>query len=234
MSIFFFNSLKPLSTAYFGKVMKQVYLLKLVESWNKIYTSNCFPSFDFRDYCNFNSLKPLSTADFGKVMKQVYPQVRPRRLGTRGNSRYCYAGLKKRLKLEPPTTPECGGENGAHKLVKVNVDYEQEVDEATSFLIREWAGNLFNTKFACVKDLTLYLIDKIYVDNRSSAAHTILSSMSKAGGMNMILIFFVFYHNIFGYTNVVFAKGWLKFIYSEKATKILRKLHLTFDHSTHS
>ena len=146
--------------------------------------------FDSRDYCNFNSLKPLSTADFGKVMKQVYPQVRPRRLGTRGNSRYCYAGLKKRLKLEPPTTPECGGENGAHKLVKVNVDYEQEVDEATSFLIREWAGNLFNTKFACVKDLTLYLIDKIYVDNRSSAAHTILSSMSKAGGMNIIFILF--------------------------------------------
>ena len=123
-------------------------------------------------------------------MKQVYPQVRPRRLGTRGNSRYCYAGLKKRLKLEPPTTPECGGENGAHKLVKVNVDYEQEVDEATSFLIREWAGNLFNTKFACVKDLTLYLIDKIYVDNRSSAAHTILSSMSKAGGMNIIFMLF--------------------------------------------
>ena len=146
--------------------------------------------FDSRDYCNFNSLKPLSTADFGKVMKQVYPQVRPRRLGTRGNSRYCYAGLKKRLKLEPPTTPECGGENGAHKLVKVNVDYEQEVDEATSFLIREWAGNLFNTKFACVKDLTLYLIDKIYVDNRSSAAHTILSSMSKAGGKNIIFMLF--------------------------------------------
>jgi hypothetical protein len=43
-------------------------------------------------------------------MKQVYPQVRPRRLGTRGNSRYCYAGLKKKLKLEDPFTPEVGGE----------------------------------------------------------------------------------------------------------------------------
>ena len=53
-------------------------------------------------------------------MKQVYPQVRPRRLGTRGNSRYCYAGLKKRLKLEEPVTPECGGENGAKNLVKGN------------------------------------------------------------------------------------------------------------------
>ena len=60
-----------------------------------------------RDYCNVNNLKALSTADFGKVMKQVYPQVRPRRLGTRGNSRYCYAGLKKKVKLEEPTTPEC-------------------------------------------------------------------------------------------------------------------------------
>ena len=39
-------------------------------------------------------------------MKQVFPQVRPRRLGTRGNSRYCYAGLKKRLKLEEPDTME--------------------------------------------------------------------------------------------------------------------------------
>ena len=60
-----------------------------------------------REYCNVNNLKALSTADFGKVMKQVYPQVRPRRLGTRGNSRYCYAGLKKKVKLEEPLMPEC-------------------------------------------------------------------------------------------------------------------------------
>lgn len=54
-------------------------------------------------------MKPLSTADFGKVMKQVYPRVRPRRLGTRGNSRYCYAGMRKRIKLDPPTLPKISG-----------------------------------------------------------------------------------------------------------------------------
>ena len=58
------------------------------------------------EFCSHNGLKPLSTADFGKVMKQVFPTVRPRRLGTRGNSRYCYAGLKKRVKLMEPSTPE--------------------------------------------------------------------------------------------------------------------------------
>ena len=77
----------------------------------------------------------------------------------------------------------CG--NGA-KLVKVNIDYEQVVNEATSFLIRECAGNLFNAKFGCMKDLTLYLIDKIYMDNRLSAAHTILSSMSKNIGKGTV------------------------------------------------
>jgi hypothetical protein len=39
---------------------------------------------EYIGYCTTNTVKPLSTADFGKVMKQVYPQVRPRRLGTRG------------------------------------------------------------------------------------------------------------------------------------------------------
>ena len=73
---------------------------------------------EYMEYCNANALKALSTADFGKVMKQVYPQVRPRRLGTRGNSRYCYAGLRKRVKLEEPNTPDCvveGGESNVRK-----------------------------------------------------------------------------------------------------------------------
>lgn len=65
--------------------------------------------FLFSMYCIRNSMKPLSTADFGKVMKQVYPRVRPRRLGTRGNSRYCYAGMRKRIKLDPPTLPKISG-----------------------------------------------------------------------------------------------------------------------------
>lgn len=51
------------------------------------------------------SMKPLSTADFGKVMKQVYPGVRPRRLGTRGNSRYCYSGMRNTCKLPTPAVP---------------------------------------------------------------------------------------------------------------------------------
>lgn len=56
-------------------------------------------------------MKPLSTADFGKVMKQVFPEVRPRRLGTRGNSRYCYAGLCKMAHLPVPQLPNLGDQS---------------------------------------------------------------------------------------------------------------------------
>jgi hypothetical protein len=41
-----------------------------------------------RLYCDTHNLKPLSTADFGKLMKSVFPNVKPRRLGQRGQSRY--------------------------------------------------------------------------------------------------------------------------------------------------
>lgn len=39
-------------------------------------------------------------------MKQVYPDVKARRLGTRGNSRYCYSGLTRRRDLEVPILPD--------------------------------------------------------------------------------------------------------------------------------
>lgn len=51
-------------------------------------------------YCAREDVKPLSTADFGKVMKQFFPSIRPRRLGTRGNFRYCYAVMRKTTNLE--------------------------------------------------------------------------------------------------------------------------------------
>uniref|UniRef100_A0A8W8MCJ6 RFX-type winged-helix domain-containing protein n=1 Tax=Magallana gigas TaxID=29159 RepID=A0A8W8MCJ6_MAGGI len=43
---------------------------------------------EYRQYCENHSLVPLCNADFGKLMKTVFPNVKPRRLGQRGQSRY--------------------------------------------------------------------------------------------------------------------------------------------------
>jgi len=133
---------------------------------------------EYLGYCSINSVKPLSTADFGKVMKQVYPQVRPRRLGTRGNSRYCYAGLRKRIKLDSPNTPDISTEGRAGE----GRDTEEELNCAASFLIREWVEKLLAVKFDNLTELALHLLDKMYVDNRSSAAFTLLSSIHRPAG----------------------------------------------------
>lgn len=74
---------------------------------------------DYIAFCARVNIKPLSTADFGKVMKQVFPSVRPRRLGTRGHSRYCYAAMRKATKLDPPLLPDLTESKGSEKTVNI-------------------------------------------------------------------------------------------------------------------
>jgi hypothetical protein len=64
---------------------------------------------------------------------------------------------------------------------QVSHDHEEELGSAASFLIREWVEKLLGVKFESLRELALYLIDKMYVDNRSAAAHTVLSVMTKSG-----------------------------------------------------
>ncbi|XP_053601295.1 histone-lysine N-methyltransferase 2D isoform X2 [Plodia interpunctella] len=98
-------------------------------------------------HCVSSNMKPLSTADFGKVMKQVYPSVRPRRLGTRGNSRYCYAGLRKKIKLEVPQLPDLG-----ESSKEVNVPSRE-----TERIVCDWAEIKLGMKFSSISELSRHL-----------------------------------------------------------------------------
>lgn len=44
--------------------------------------------FFYRSYCDNLGYNPLSAADFGKIMKNVFPNMKARRLGMRGKSKY--------------------------------------------------------------------------------------------------------------------------------------------------
>lgn len=44
--------------------------------------------FSHRSYCDNLGYNPLSAADFGKIMKNVFPNMKARRLGMRGKSKY--------------------------------------------------------------------------------------------------------------------------------------------------
>lgn len=116
----------------------------------------------FRSYCAREDVKPLSTADFGKVMKQIFPSIRPRRLGTRGNSRYCYAAMRKTTKLECPQLPSLGDTQEDSSVDPTTSHLDSNSNPATGSaatwkVIQTWAENLLNTDFKNPHDLAEHI-----------------------------------------------------------------------------
>lgn len=108
-------------------------------------------------------------------MKQVFPTVRPRRLGTRGHSRYCYAAMRKATRLDPPMLPDLfagsGGAGTSDDLMPNNgpssVSGEMGYSPAnrnadamdTSWrIIQSWAQKLLHVKFNSVKELADHIV----------------------------------------------------------------------------
>lgn len=60
--------------------------------------------------CAIERLKPLNPASFGKLVKAVYPDIKTRRLGVRGKSKYHYCGLILRDDDPNAPTPDVSGD----------------------------------------------------------------------------------------------------------------------------
>ena len=68
---------------------------EMIRTENVLYILICSVSLTFmricistRSYCDNLGYSPLSAADFGKIMKNVFPNMKARRLGMRGKSKY--------------------------------------------------------------------------------------------------------------------------------------------------
>ncbi|KAI9220081.1 RFX DNA-binding domain-containing protein [Blastocladiella britannica] len=48
----------------------------------------------YKKYCETHAVMPLNTASFGKFMRILWPDVKTRRLGNRGASKYHYCGVR--------------------------------------------------------------------------------------------------------------------------------------------
>lgn len=111
-------------------------------------------------------------------MKQVFPNVRPRRLGTRGHSRYCYSGLRKKGELSPPILADlfCDSEADHQSNAQSQNNQRPATEtpdlskERACILVREWAEKLLGINFSGMSELANFLVDKLYVDQRSKAA----------------------------------------------------------------
>ena len=155
---------------------------------------------EYRQFCTDNKFEPLCVADFGKAMKSIFPRVKPRRLGQRGNSKYCYSGLRKRHTIEPPELPVLDTSGCSYDFDrKSDVEFgnaigegdvqdkkgeDQDVKLAACHLIIEWAHKLLGCHFDSIIDLGKHLVDSKFVDEGSVAAYTVISSSMNSSNNN--------------------------------------------------
>ncbi|XP_038046208.1 DNA-binding protein RFX7-like [Patiria miniata] len=137
---------------------------------------------DYRLHCDSATRRVLSPADFGKIMKSVFPQVKQRRLGTRGNAKYCYSGLRKKSEIQPPLLPsmesprKIGPNDIPHSSSSCKCSQEQQqADLANTIVICEWAEKIFATHFQTTDEIAHHLASNKLVSS-SMASFTVLSS----------------------------------------------------------
>ncbi|XP_067938721.1 DNA-binding protein RFX7-like isoform X2 [Watersipora subatra] len=123
---------------------------------------------DYQRYCAKNKLKPLVAADFGRILKSVFPNAKDRRLGSRGCSKYCYVGVKRRARsaMTHPNMAPCSPE---------------DICKACEYLICEWASTVLSRKIRSTHELAKYLLKNRFVQTRSCAALTLTASLGETG-----------------------------------------------------
>ncbi|XP_041482786.1 transcription factor RFX4-like [Lytechinus variegatus] len=72
------------------------WLMENYESSQGYSLPRCLIYEHYLDFCQRCALLPVNAASFGKTIRQVFPEIRTRRLGTRGQSKYHYYGIKVR------------------------------------------------------------------------------------------------------------------------------------------
>ncbi|XP_056463678.1 DNA-binding protein RFX7-like [Gadus chalcogrammus] len=138
---------------------------------------------EYKSYCDNLNYHPLSAADFGKMMKNVFPNMKARRLGMRGKSKYCYSGLRKRALVSMPSLPTLDLHKTGNSLQFEALDspgpisnIKEEVRYAACGLVCEWAQKVLSRPFNAVEDLARFLLNSHYISNKSVAALSIMAS----------------------------------------------------------
>ncbi|XP_068131598.1 DNA-binding protein RFX7 [Hyperolius riggenbachi] len=138
---------------------------------------------EYKSYCDNLGYHPLSAADFGKIMKNVFPNMKARRLGTRGKSKYCYSGLRKKAFVHMPSLPNLDFNKSGDGLDGMEVsaqlqNADEEVVSAACRLVCEWAQKVLSQSFDSVLDLARFLVKSHYIGTKSMAALTVMAGDS--------------------------------------------------------
>ncbi|XP_029369468.1 DNA-binding protein RFX5 [Echeneis naucrates] len=163
----------------------QFHTCNWIRSHLEEHSDTCLPKQDvyetYKRYCENLQHRPLSAANFGKIIRDIFPNIKARRLGGRGQSKYCYSGIRRKTVLNMPLLPNLDLKNDPAELTELVQTYKQEVTEAACELICDWAQKILKRSFDTVVEIARYLIQEHIVNPRCSQAE-LVTSAALAGG----------------------------------------------------
>ncbi|XP_041267090.1 DNA-binding protein RFX5 [Onychostruthus taczanowskii] len=145
------------------------------------HTDTCLPKQDVYDaykrYCDNLGCRPLSTANFGKIIREIFPNIKARRLGGRGQSKYCYGGIRRKTVVSLPPLPSLDlkvTETQA-ELAELAQSYSSEVTEAACALTCDWAEKILRRSFNNIVEVAQFLLQQHIISPRSAHADLLMA-----------------------------------------------------------
>ncbi|XP_069734749.1 DNA-binding protein RFX5 isoform X2 [Phaenicophaeus curvirostris] len=145
------------------------------------HTDTCLPKQDVYDaykrYCDSLCCRPLSTSNFGKIIREIFPNIKARRLGGRGQSKYCYSGIRTKTVVSLPPLPSLDLKvtETQSELTDLVQSYSSEVMEAACALTCDWAEKILKRSFNNIVEVAQFLIQQHIISSRSTHADLVMA-----------------------------------------------------------
>nr|XP_047910565.1 LOW QUALITY PROTEIN: DNA-binding protein RFX5 [Anser cygnoides] len=145
------------------------------------HTDTCLPKQDvydaYKQYCDNLCCRPLSTANFGKIIREIFPNIKARRLGGRGQSKYCYSGIRRKTVVSLPPLPSLDLKvtETQSELTDLVQSYNSEVMEAACALTCDWAEKILKRSFNNIVEVAQFLIQQHIISSRSARADLVMA-----------------------------------------------------------
>ncbi|XP_067425520.1 DNA-binding protein RFX5 [Emydura macquarii macquarii] len=148
------------------------------------HTDTCLPKQDVYDtykrYCDNLCCRPLSAANFGKIIREIFPNIKARRLGGRGQSKYCYSGIRRKTVVNMPPLPSLDLKvTETSELTDLVQSYHDELMDAACALTCHWAEKILKRSFNNIVEVAQFLIQQHIISSRSARADLVMAMVSE-------------------------------------------------------
>ncbi|MBZ3877762.1 DNA-binding protein RFX5 [Sciurus carolinensis] len=156
-----------------------MYAYRWIRNHLEEHTDTCLPKqsvYDaYRKYCeSLACCRPLSTANFGKIIREIFPNIKARRLGGRGQSKYCYSGIRRKTLVSMPPLPGLDLKAESPEMgPEVTPAPRDELVEAACALTCDWAERILKRSFSSIVEVARFLLQQHLISARSAHAHVL-------------------------------------------------------------